>query len=203
MTRSRLQAEANPYIAFSDLALNLVFVLIFFVGGILAVGQAGWEQVRYRNAQESVVRAVKQAPLTVRPVLLSPAQRNDPPGAQRWVYRSQGMFVGDTATLSPAGQATLISFARVLRAQGKHWKRVRIEGHTQTSKPNDPERWDLSAARASAVAQAFYRLGGVPPNRLAVAARGGQTPYAGRKFEPRNERVEIVVEYAQKSVPSP
>ncbi|GAA5503862.1 hypothetical protein Dxin01_03629 [Deinococcus xinjiangensis] len=201
MMRSRLQAETNPYIAFSDLILNLVFVLIFFVGGILAVGQAGWEQVRYRNAQEKVVKAVRKAPLTVRPLLLLPAQRNDPPGAQRWVFRSQNMFLGDTADLTPQGQAALVSFARVLRSQSSNWKRVRIEGHTQTSQPNTPERWGLSAARASAVAEAFYLKGGISPNRLAVAARGGQTPYDNKKFDPRNERVEIVVEYAQKSTP--
>lgn len=201
MMRSRLNAETNPYIAFSDLILNLVFVLIFFLGGILAVGQAGWEQVKYRNAQEKVVRAVKKSPLTVRPLLLPPAQRNDPPGAQRWVFRSQNMFLGDTADLTPQGQAALVSFARVLRSQSTNWKRVRIEGHTQTSQSNTPERWGLSAARASAVAEAFYLKGGISPNRLAVAARGGQTPYANKKFDPRNERVEIVVEYAQKSTP--
>lgn len=199
MTRSRLHPDTNPYIAFSDLTLNVIFVLIFFVGGILAVGQAGWEQVRYRKAQEVVVQAVRRAQLPARPLLLLPAQRNDPPGAQRWVFSSQQMFVGDTATLTPAGQQALVAFARVLRAQGRHWKRVRIEGHTQTSKPKVPERWVLSAGRASAVAEAFYLRGGISPNRLAVAARGGQTPYNGRKFDPRNERVEIVVEYAQKS----
>ncbi|ACO47745.1 OmpA family protein [Deinococcus deserti] len=199
MIRSRLQPDTNPYIAFSDLMLNLVFVLIFFVGGILAVGQAGWEQVRYRKAQDAVAQAVRKARLPARPLLLLPGQRNDPPGAQRWVFSSQRMFVGDTAVLTPEGQSALVAFARVLRAQGKHWKRVRIEGHTQTSRPNTPERWGLSAGRASAVAEAFYLKGGVSPNRLAVAARGGQTPYDGRKFDVRNERVEILVEYAQKT----
>ncbi|MFC6619286.1 OmpA/MotB family protein [Deinococcus radiophilus] len=198
MTR-RLEAEANPYIAFSDLMLNLVLVLIFFVGGLLAVGQAGWDQVKYRQAQEQVAAAVRSADLTERPLLIDPKQRNDPPGAQRWVFKSQGMFMGDTAQLTPAGQAALLEFAVVLRGQEEHWRRVRIEGHTQTSQPGVPERWDLSAARASAVAQVFYRAGGVQPYRLAVAARGGQTPYSGEKFDPRNERVEIVVEYAQQA----
>lgn len=200
MTRSRLHPDTNPYIAFSDLTLNLVFVLIFFVGGILAVGQAGWEQVRYRKAQDVVAQAVRGARLPARPLLLPSAQRNDPPGAQRWVLFSSGrMFVGDTSALTPAGRTALVAFARVLRAQRRQWKRVRIEGHTQTSKPDTPERWGLSAGRASAVAEAFYLQGGISPNRLAVAARGGQTPYDGRKFDPRNERVEIVVEYAQKT----
>lgn len=194
----RVSAESNPYIAFSDLTLNLVLVLVFFIGGMLAVGQAGWEQVRYRKAQEAVVRAVRAAPLAVRPDLLSPVSRNDPPGAQRWVFRSSRVFVGDTATLTPEGQRIFVAFADVLRAHPL-WKRVRIEGHTQTTPRGQPERWELSAARASAVATAFYLSGGISPNRLAVAARGGQTPFDGRKFTPDNERVEIVVEYAQKA----
>lgn len=201
MSTSRLQGDTNPYIAFSDLTLNLIFVLIFFIGGILAVGQAGWDQVKYRKAQELVVAAVRRAPLSVRPQLLSPVQRNDPPGAQRWVFRSENMFVGDSAILTPEGETALVDFAQVLRSQKKNWKRIRIEGHTQTSRPNTPERWDLSATRASAVAAAFYLRGGISPNRLAVAARGGQTPFNGHKFAPQNERVEIVVEYAQKSTP--
>jgi chemotaxis protein MotB len=194
--RGRLAPDTNPYIAFSDLTLNLVFVLIFFVGGVLAVGQAGWDQVRYRRAQAQVAAAVDQAPLTFHPVLLSPAQRNDPPGAQRWVFASQAMFVGDTAQLTPSGQQAMGEFARVLKTN-LLWRRVRIEGHTQTTHENVPERWDLSAARASAVAQVFYLRGGLAPYFLAVAARGGQTYFDGRKFDPRNERVEIVVEYAQ------
>lgn len=193
----RLGIDTNPYIAFSDLTLNLVFVLVFFVVAMLAVSQSGWEQVRYRQAQDRVVAAVHAAPLSVRPALLLPAQRSDPPGAQRWVFPSRQMFVGDTAVLTPEGRRIMTGFAQVLRAN-LLWERVRIEGHTQTSREGVPERWDLSAARASAVAEVFYNDGRIPPYRLAVAARGGQTPFAGRSFDPLNERVEIVVEYASK-----
>ena len=200
MTRRLHAGETNPYIAFSDLTLNLVFVLVFFIAGLLAVGQAGWDQVKYRKAQDAVVHAVRAAPLSVRPTLLSPGDRNDPPGAQRWVFRSQHMFQDGGADLTPEGQRVLVQFADVLKASGSYWRRVRIEGHTQTTHERDPESWELSAERASAVAQAFYLQGGISPNKLAVAARGGQTPFAGRKFDPDNERVEIVVEYAQKPV---
>ena len=195
---SRLGVDTNPYVAFSDLTLNLVFVLIFFVVAMLAVSQSGWEQVRYRQAQEKVAAAIRAARLPVSPQLLLPGQRNDPPGAQRWVFPSKTMFVGDTATLTLEGQNIMTNFAQVLKAN-LLWERIRIEGHTQTSREGVPERWDLSAARASAVAEVFYNDGTIPPYRLAVAARGGQTPFAGRSFDPLNERVEIVVEYASKA----
>lgn len=195
---SRLGVDTNPYIAFSDLTLNLVFVLIFFLVAMLAVSQSGWEQVRYKQAQDKVATAVRAAHLPVAPTVLLPGQRNDPPGAQRWVFPSRQMFAGDTAALTPDGQQILSNFARVLKAN-LLWERIRIEGHTQTSRESVPERWGLSAARASAVAEVFYNDGRIPPYRLAVAARGGQTPFAGRSFDPLNERVEIVVEYASKA----
>ena len=195
---SRLGVDTNPYIAFSDLTLNLVFVLVFFVVAMLAVSQSGWEQVRYKQAQDKVAAAVHGAALPVTPILLLPGQRNDPPGAQRWVFQSKTMFVGDTATLTLDGQNIMTNFARVLKSN-LLWERIRIEGHTQTSREGVPERWDLSAARASAVAEVFYNEGRIPPYRLAVAARGGQTPFAGRSFDPLNERVEIVVEYSSKA----
>ena len=195
---SRLGVDTNPYIAFSDLTLNLVFVLIFFVVAMLAVSQSGWEQVRYKQAQDKVAAAIRAAKLPVSPTLLLPGQRNDPPGAQRWVFPSGKMFAGETAALTPDGQKILTNFARVLKAN-LLWERIRIEGHTQTSREGVPERWDLSAARASAVAEVFYNDGRIPPYRLAVAARGGQTPFAGRRFDALNERVEIVVEYASKA----
>ena len=195
---SRLGVDTNPYIAFSDLTLNLVFVLVFFVVAMLAVSQSGWEQVRYKQAQDKVAAAVNGAALPVTPILLLPGQRNDPPGAQRWVFQSKTMFIGDTAILTLDGQNIMTNFARVLKSN-LLWERIRIEGHTQTSREGVPERWDLSAARASAVAEVFYNEGRIPPYRLAVAARGGQTPFAGRSFDPLNERVEIVVEYASKA----
>ena len=201
MARAAQHEEVtNPYVAFSDLALNLVFVLVFFVAAVLAVGQAGWDQVKYRDAQKEVQDAIRNAPLSARPVILDPKLRNDPPGAQRWAFSSRGgnLFQGSTAKLTPGGVRSLTAFARALSLVPQ-WRRIRIEGHTLPAKQDESE-WDLSARRASAVADLFVAKAGVPPYRLAVAARGNQTPFNGTgsaRNDPANERVEIVVEYAQ------
>lgn len=198
MIRRRRESETNTYIAFSDLMLNLVFVLIFFIAAILVVGQAGWDQVKYRKAQEAVYAAITTSNLKNKPLYLSPVRRNDPPGVQRWAFPAQKMFKSGTATLTRDGKNTLVKFARVLK---KHqlWKRIRIEGHTQTTRTGKKESWALSAARASAVADAIYSEGGIPSFYLAVAARGGQTPFQGVKFDKANDRVEVVIEYSQKN----
>ena len=194
------EETTNPYVAFADLTLNLVFVLVFFVAAVLAVGQAGWDQVKYRNAQEEVLNAIRRAPLIERPVVLIPSLRNDPPGAQRWAFSSRciKLFQGTSAKLTADGQRNLLAFARAL-ARVPEWRRLRIEGHTLPARAGESE-WDLSARRASVVADLFVTKASIPAYRLAVAARGNQTPFNGSgaaRNDPANERVEIVIEYAQ------
>lgn len=195
--RARASEGVNPYIALSDLGLNLVFILVFFVAAVLALGQSGWDSVKYRRPQELVSAAVEAAPLTQRPWRLEAKVRNDPPGVQRWVFAGT-MFQAGSADLRPESARNLLEFARVLGKLKKSWKRVRIEGHTRPGLSDGVNPWSLSAGRAAGVAQLFYLQGNIPPNRLAVAARGDQTLLNGPNSDPkdpRNDRVEIVVEY--------
>lgn len=199
--RARREEELNPYIAFGDLTLNLVFIIIFFLAAVLAVGQAGWEQVRFRNAQEAVRAAVERASFSERPVLLDSKLRNDPPGAQRWAFlgRRVRMFQPGTAVLTPQGRVVLLEFARALRSEPR-WRRIRVEGHTMPPLEDKQESWSLSALRAAAVADLLTLEGKIPAWQLAVAGRGGQVRFNGNAGNPRdsvNERVEVVVEFAE------
>lgn len=193
--------ETNPYVAFSDLVLNLVLIMVFFLAAVLAVSQTGWEQVRYRNAQEAVRKAIEEAPFSERPVLLDPKLRNDPPGTQRWAFpgRRVQMFYPGTASLTPQGRQAFLELARALKRESR-WKRVRVEGHTMPPASPRQERWQLSAQRAAAVAEVLTQDGGLEPWQIAVAGRGGQTLFNGKGGDPRdrvNERVEIIVEFAE------
>lgn len=193
----------NPYIALADLTLNLVFILVFFVAAVLAIGQVGWDQVKYRDAQKEVLQAIEAAPLSERPQVLLPALRNDPPGAQRWAFagRSTPLFMPTTVQLTPLGERNLLEFARALN-RVRSWRRIRIEGHTLPPK-NKSSEWTLSALRASVVADLFATQAGIPPYFLVVAARGSQVKFNGddgKADDPANERVEIVVEYAQPQI---
>ena len=147
----------NPYIAFTDLALSLVFILVFFTAAVLAIGQVGWDQVKYKDAQKDVLAAIVAAPLSERPQVLSATLRNDPPGAQRWAFsgRRTTLFEKDSARLTALGRINLLEFARALEKVPR-WRRIRIEGHTLQRKGSD---WALSALRASEVADLFSREG--------------------------------------------
>jgi chemotaxis protein MotB len=199
----------NPYIALADLTINLVFVFVFMIAAILVVGEISHEreQRRYKKAQEVVAQAVSQANLVVRPQVLSPNLRNDPPGAQRWVFsgrdtRGSPLFKSFTSpVLTERGRQSFLAFAQVLQQQIGGFRRIRIEGHTIPPKQGDLDNWDLSAQRSAAVANLFAIEGRIPPYYLAVAARGGQVLFngpQGRNADPANDRVEIVIEYNQR-----
>jgi hypothetical protein len=171
MTRSKrrhYKDEVNPYIAFADLCVSLVLILVV----LLAVGQLGRADDRYVKAQREFELAVKNMPQEVRPEKVN---RNDPPGAQRWAYLGRGLFTKDNS-LSPSGRIVLEQFAKLLKEHPR-WKRVRIEGHAMPSKVGQPDDWASSAAVAAAAAELFQVKANIQPWRLAVSGRGGQTPY--------------------------
>lgn len=209
LKRSVPEDTLNPYIALADLTINLIFVFVFMIAAILVVGEISREreQRRYKNAQALVKEAVARASLSVKPQILPPELRNDPPGAQRWVFsarstRGTPLFKDfNSAALTLRGQQSFAEFAALLRSQLGGFRRIRIEGHTIPPRQGDLDNWDLSARRAASVANLFATEGRIPTNYLAVAARGGQVLFngsAGRRGDPANDRVEIVIEYNQK-----
>jgi chemotaxis protein MotB len=167
--------DANPYIALADLAINLVLILAFFVAAVIALGRAGWEQVRYRDAQNAFRQAVKgNLPQQLRPH--EHFGKNDPPGVQRWVFAGGSLFVPGTTRLRSAGENALVRFAQVLRTHQADWRRIRIEGHTMPPRNGTPDDWELSSARAAVVARVIQERGHIPSYFLAVAGRAGQDP---------------------------
>ncbi|HEX2951387.1 MAG TPA: OmpA family protein [Armatimonadota bacterium] len=194
-----LQAEenVNPYIALADLAINLVLILAFFIAAVNAMGRAGWEQVRYRDRQKEF----RQSIVASLPIALRPYEhfgKHDPPGVQRWVFSEQRLFVPGTTRITPGGRIGLVKFAGVLVKHRTLWRRVRVEGHTRPPINGSRDDWELSSARAAVVARILYAEGHIPPYNIAVAGRAGQNPIdRSNPKDPRNERVEILLEYAQ------
>jgi chemotaxis protein MotB len=222
MARSRSVPgeEVNPYIAFTDLMINFVLVLIFFLAALTLLGRIGWDEIRYRDIQEDVRKYFEES--QIEDIIVYNAEkpngekiplsryRNDPPGAQRWAIYSAQLFQANKAQLTPDGEKKVRELAKVLiqhhnDAKVKHgnewlkhtWRRVRIEGHTRPTQQGKREDWQLSAARAAAVANVLSGSG-IPAWHIAVAARGGQTPFMRGipPNDPRHERVEIILEYA-------
>lgn len=222
MRQSRmLEQEVNPYIAFTDLMINFVLVLVFFLAGVSLLGRIGWDEVRYRDIQKEVKARIEQQlsgvvihdyPYGARAPLSR--HRNDPPGSQRWAIFSDQLFYPNSATLTPDGiqklrklAAVLLEHHRVMKnmypqdrnSEEKEWlnhtwRRIRIEGHTRPTLEKERENWKLSADRAVAVAEVLERSG-IAPWYIAIAGRGGQTPFTnsrGPEYSPTDPRHERV-----------
>jgi chemotaxis protein MotB len=101
----------------------------------------------------------------------------------RFVFQSEVLFPAGQATISTDGQAELADLAGALKQIAAeippdiNWV-LQIDGHTDKrpiSTPQFPSNWELSAARAIAVAK-FLVTQGIDPKRLVPAGFGDNRP---------------------------
>ena len=119
----------------------------------------------------------------------------------RFVFQSEVLFESGLAAISPEGQQELAKLAQAVTELDKtipaeiNWI-LRVDGHTDVrpiQRGQFRSNWELSAARAVAVAR-FLVSKGVPPNRVAAAGfaefqpiEPGDSDEANR----RNRRIEF------------
>ncbi|WMT86323.1 peptidoglycan -binding protein [Pelagibacterium sp. 26DY04] len=119
----------------------------------------------------------------------------------RFVFQSEVLFDAGQAVISPEGEDQIASLAdAILELEDEipadiPWV-LRIDGHTDRrpiSTPQFPSNWELSAARAIAVAKLLVEQG-VSPNRLLAAGFGEFAPLDPADTEEayrRNRRIEF------------
>jgi chemotaxis protein MotB len=145
--------------------------------------------------------------------------------AEQGARRLSGLLRGSGVRVSPRGAAVVVAMAdRVLFCSGEAAVRasareelarlgavlreqfpgrpVSVEGHCDSVPPSRtscryPTNWELSAARAVAVARILSEEGGLPPEFVSAAAFGDTRPVADNSTaegRAKNRRVEIVVQ---------
>ncbi|WP_431268878.1 peptidoglycan -binding protein [Dankookia sp. P2] len=120
----------------------------------------------------------------------------------RFVFQSEVLFPPASADLSAAGQQQIREIARVLQEIAQkipadvNWL-LRVDGHADRLPIRGGGRyatnWELSAARAIAVAQLLMQEG-LPPNRVAATAFGDNQPLDPAETPEayaRNRRIEL------------
>lgn len=195
--RARLSGDdLNPYIGVTDTAMNLLLVMLFFVAALTAVGRVSWDDIRYKEAQEAFRKAVQRLVAQPQRPRIN-AEKNDPPGTQRWVFKESQLFKPGTAQLTPNGKVVLDKFALALKDNADKWRRIRVEGHTLPTPKGQLDQWEAATDRAAVVARYLVRQG-IPPYFLATAGRGGQNPLPKLPLDsPLHARIEVVLEYAK------
>ncbi len=119
----------------------------------------------------------------------------------RFVFQSEVLFPVGSAELSSAGVQQIRDLARVLLDLSQQFPRdlnwvLRVDGHADRSPIRGGRfagNWELSAARAIAVAQLLVAEG-LPANRVAAAAFGDTQPLDDRDTPDayaRNRRIEL------------
>ncbi len=119
----------------------------------------------------------------------------------RFVFQSEVLFPPASAELSERGQQQIREIARVLQDISSrippdvNWL-LRVDGHADRNPIRSPRfasNWELSAARAIAVAQLLIAEG-LPPNRVAATAFGDNQPLDTAdtpEAYARNRRIEL------------
>jgi len=119
----------------------------------------------------------------------------------RFVFQSEILFDTGSAELNPEGRRQLETFVRVFREimpripEDLPWV-LQVDGHTDKRPirtPRFPSNWELSTARAIAVAR-FLIEHGIPPERVAARGFAHYQPLDPRDTEEayrRNRRIEI------------
>jgi chemotaxis protein MotB len=144
--------------------------------------------------EESLAPAVKQHMITV---------RNGEDG-MTLSLDDAGFFSSGSAEVRPAALPLLAQVAASL-PQGP----LRIEGHTDNQPIHTSQyrsNWELSSARAAAIAEVLLRDSSVPPANFAIAGYAEFHPIADNKTDAgraANRRVDIVlIRSGQSTVPS-
>jgi len=155
----------------------------------LALAQRVQDLSRYRSDFFGRLREILEGRADVRVV------------GDRFVFQSEVLFDAGEAEISPEGETELAKLAEAIKQleaeipPDVNWV-LRIDGHTDKrpiNTPQFPSNWELSAARAIAVAKYLIEQG-VSSNRLVPAGFGEFSPIDTGETEEayrRNRRIEF------------
>ncbi len=123
------------------------------------------------------------------------------------VFIDKILFDSGSVKINEKGKVLLLAFAESIRPQNEQC--VVVEGHTDNMplgpslKARFPSNWELSVARAAAVARFLHKAGQLQPKRLSARGYsyfrpvGSNKTLAGRR---QNRRIEIVLSPSEKSL---
>ena len=118
----------------------------------------------------------------------------------RMVLLDRIVYESGSLEISREGKKLLLALAETIKKDPS--RRIVVEGHTDnlplsgSLRKTYPTNWELSAARAAAVARFLQWEGGLDPKQLSIRAFSSYRPIATNKTEEgrrQNRRIEIIL----------
>jgi flagellar motor protein MotB len=201
MSRRRAPPPLFPVNVWPPLVDALTLALAAFVVlMVVAVAAQGGLVARLRNGERELarLRADKERIERRLRALSSSAAIEVDDG--KVIMQGELLFASGSDELSPDGKATLARMAPALAqlAAAEPDQMILVGGHTDDvpiSNARFASNWELSAARATAVARALVAAG-LPPARVVASGFGAHHPRvanAGADSRRRNRRIEVLV----------
>lgn len=187
------RTEAETKLAAATLELN----------GYHQVAEANQRKLEVMQKQESDLRERLSQELTDKNVEIEQLR-----GQLSVRMLDKIVFRSGSATILPQGMEVLDKLAEAIKDSTDT---IRVEGHTDDTPISDklkskyPTNWELSAARAAAVARYFETKHLINPKRLESLGFSMYRPVAPNDTEEnkqRNRRVEIVLKPAAEAEPA-
>jgi chemotaxis protein MotB len=116
------------------------------------------------------------------------------------IFVDKILFDSGSVAIKPRGKELLMIMADSLK--GNEDQEILVEGHTDNVplsaalQRRFPSNWELSTARAAAVAHFFQQEGGITPERLSARGYSFYRPVASNETEDgrhQNRRIEIIL----------
>ena len=116
------------------------------------------------------------------------------------IFVDKILFDSGSVEITPGGKELLMVMAGSLRENKE--QNVVVEGHTDdvplgaALRKRFPSNWELSTARAAAVAHFFQQAGGIQPERLSARGYSYYRPVTSNETEAgrhQNRRIEIIL----------
>ena len=116
------------------------------------------------------------------------------------IFVDKILFDSGSVAIKPRGKELLMIMADSLK--GNEDQEILVEGHTDNVllsaalQKRFPSNWELSTARAAAVAHFFQQEGGITPERLSARGYSFYRPVASNETEAgrrQNRRIEIIL----------
>ena len=122
------------------------------------------------------------------------------------IFIDKILFDSGSVTINEKGKALLLAFAESIRQQND--QNILVEGHTDNMplgpalKERFPSNWELSVARAAAVARFLEGEGQLRPQRLSARGYSFHRPVSSNKTTAgrrQNRRIEIILSPSEKA----